>query len=74
MPGCCGDSGPKRYLTDDEKAAIKWEARPILYLTLFLDPKYIPTRKAMLERLDAELVAMRNCAIDAWDGITEHAG
>ena len=66
MPGCNG-----RTLTEDEKNAIKWEARPVIYMTLSLDPKYILTREALLERLDTELEAMRRGAIAAWDNLPD---
>ena len=52
---------------------IERETRHIIYVTLELDPKYIPSREEMLTRLDAELEAMRRDVITAWDGMTEHA-
>ncbi len=64
--GCC-EGGEK------DLSGVVWEARPIIYMTLSLDPKYIPTREAMLERLDVELEQMRRGVIEAWDSVTEHA-
>lgn len=62
-----------KVLTDEEKKSIKWEARPVIYLTLSIDPKHIPTREAMLERLDIALDRLRDDVINAWDNVTEHA-
>ena len=46
---------------------IQWEARPVLYFTLTLDPTYIPTREELQKRLDFELAGIRQDVLDAWD-------